>query len=315
MSYMPYHQLAHHYAWNRYKKQKWFCFKPQSPILCTFAFASCAFILLGVVIIVQLFIAHEYVANVFEENDGIIAGHTDTTGSSDVILLNSPLGWIRKDRNHLERQAQSAVPLNSVNDASVISVLSSVEEQTLKRQVALLQQEVLTLKKHQQRHCWQQHVSFLQKPAVYANEYEVNPYSYFTFTKFYPSNLGLGKRVVEKPIGKRRKELNEVIGQGISMLNAMKRTEQKMSVVLNASHAISVSDFVEGITAQDPLKGTYYHLYFRAGLADAKRAAKSYHKLTFLRPLGDPLLVSNELVSTNKEIVHLIVPVNEEVIQ
>lgn len=55
-----------------------------------------------------------------------------------------------------------------------------------------------------------------------------------------------------------------------------------------------------------------YHLYFKAQLADGL-ARHSYHKLTFLRPLGPPLLVSNELVSTERETVHLLVPVNEDV--
>lgn len=68
-----------------------------------------------------------------------------------------------------------------------------------------------------------------------SNEYEVQSFNHFTFTRIYPSSLGLGKRVVEKPIGAKRREIIDVLGESLRLLSQFNR---------------SLDDFIEGIKSQ-----------------------------------------------------------------
>lgn len=98
------------------------------------------------------------------------------------------------------------------------------------------------------------HVSEILHGVEMKNEYELTAFNRFTLYKVYPVNPGLGKRVVEKPIGARRRDLNDVITYSVNILNEQRK---------NASKYFTVSDFIEGIYRTEPSSGTHYELYFR----------------------------------------------------
>jgi len=54
------------------------------------------------------------------------------------------------------------------------------------------------------------------------NEFEVVPFIRFTLQRLYLVDPGLGKRVVEKPIGYKRTEINEVLQLSLNFLNSGK---------------------------------------------------------------------------------------------
>ncbi|XP_055858884.1 chondroitin sulfate N-acetylgalactosaminyltransferase 2 [Episyrphus balteatus] len=91
------------------------------------------------------------------------------------------------------------------------------------------------------------------------NEYELIPFNHFTFSRVYPIELGLGKRVVEKPIGYKRKDLLDALGKAIESLN------RNVSGTTNMGAGIkyTLDDFTEGIYRNEPTTGTQYELYFR----------------------------------------------------
>lgn len=143
------------------------------------------------------------------------------------------------------------------------------------------------------------------------NEYELIPFNHFTFSRVYPIELGLGKRVVEKPIGYKRKDLLDALSRALDSLNKnVSATQSKYTL----------DDFSEGIYRNDPTTGTQYEMYFRAKHVNKTTTSVSGHnaghtgvvKLTVMRPFAPLQTVQVETMlrpgDREKEIVHIILP-------
>ncbi|XP_054166059.1 chondroitin sulfate N-acetylgalactosaminyltransferase 1-like [Oppia nitens] len=196
---------------------------------------------------------------------------------------------------------------NIVSDSfdSTIPSVESVSKllDSYRLEIARLQTQIEDLKKSQKQYSMimdsvVRHVDHIKHGGVttLSHEYEVVPFTHFTLTRIYPSTLALGKRVVEKPIGVKRKEIIDVLSEALKYLVNFNRT---------------ADDFIEGVYATDPLIGTQYHLYFRTAKKGLS-ASKYYHKITLLRPFVGNRIVSNELISTQQEVIHLILPLSED---
>ncbi|XP_077294717.1 chondroitin sulfate N-acetylgalactosaminyltransferase [Arctopsyche grandis] len=156
------------------------------------------------------------------------------------------------------------------------------------------------------------------------NEYELIPFSHFTFSRVYPIDLGLGKRVVEKPIGFKRKDLLEALVKALDMLN--KNTSQSTNV---KTVKYMLDDFLEGLYRLDPTTGTQYDLYFRTKVAKnnsqhgsnrhhAPQVSSAYHnpngytKVTLMRPFAPIQHIGTEVlpVARVKDFIHVILPLS-----
>ncbi|KAL1122171.1 hypothetical protein AAG570_003576 [Ranatra chinensis] len=129
------------------------------------------------------------------------------------------------------------------------------------------------------------------------NEYELIPFSHFTQHRLYPTELGLGKRVVEKPMGYKRKDLNEALETALDNLN---RNLTKVKYALD--------DFVEGIYRTEPTTGTEYELYFKNIFAKS-----GFTKVTVMRAFAPLVTVSTTPTPSKKEMVHVVLALSGRV--
>ena len=145
------------------------------------------------------------------------------------------------------------------------------------------------------------------KGVPYKTEYEIIPYNRFTLTRIYLVEPGLGKRVIEKPIGYKKKDLYEIIAYGIDKLNSNRTT---------AGQALyAYEDFVEGIYRTEPTTGAHYELYFqnKDSASAAGGAMASYAKVVVFRPFGPPMLVGSDVTHTREQWINLILPLSGRV--
>lgn len=145
------------------------------------------------------------------------------------------------------------------------------------------------------------------------NEYELIPFNHFTFSRVYPIDLGLGKRVVEKPIGYKRKDLLDALNRSLESLN-------KNATAPNQRYALD--DFIEGIYRNEPVTGTQYELYFRTKEVNNKTnpsaSSSSHHndhgttKIIVMRPFAPLQTIQFERFpkTADKEIIHIILPLS-----
>lgn len=145
------------------------------------------------------------------------------------------------------------------------------------------------------------------------NEYELLPFNHFTYSRVYPIELGLGKRVVEKPIGFKRKDLLDALNRALDSLNKN---------VTISSNRYTLDDFSEGIYRIDPTTGTQYELYFRTKDIRKYTSTINHHerfnshnndgvkKLTIMRPFAPLQTIQIETFprqrEKEKEIIHII---------
>ncbi|XP_039276327.1 chondroitin sulfate N-acetylgalactosaminyltransferase 2 [Nilaparvata lugens] len=127
------------------------------------------------------------------------------------------------------------------------------------------------------------------------NEYELIPFNHFTLNRIYPIELGLGKRVVEKPIGFKRRDLSEAVSAAVEALNRNSSAQ---------TQRYTTDDFSEGTYRTEPTTGTQYELYFKS----KERRTTSFVKVSLMRPFARLVPVSMTALLREKELVHVILP-------
>ncbi|XP_035789295.1 chondroitin sulfate N-acetylgalactosaminyltransferase 1-like [Anopheles albimanus] len=149
------------------------------------------------------------------------------------------------------------------------------------------------------------------------NEYELIPFNHFTFSRVYPIELGLGKRVVEKPIGYKRKDLLGALNKALETLNRN---------ITSFGQRYTLDDFSEGIYRNDPTTGTQYELYFRTkefgkttnpqsqqmGGAQHHDSHHGTTKLIVMRPFAPLQTIQLDVLprQQEKELIYIILPLS-----
>ncbi len=128
------------------------------------------------------------------------------------------------------------------------------------------------------------------------NEYEIIPFCKFTLKRIYLFDPGMGKRVVEKPIGFKKRDLHEVIAYGLEKLNAD---------ITDPNRKYQATDFQEGIYRTEPSIGSHYELFFK----DKSNATRgNFQKVVVTRSFAPLQLVSAYHMYTKREPINLILP-------
>lgn len=136
------------------------------------------------------------------------------------------------------------------------------------------------------------------------NEFEVIPFLRFTATRVYLVEPGLGRRVIEKPIGYKRKDIKEVLEFALKQLNNNNNNNNGN----NIRTTYTLSDFLEGIYRTLPSMGTYYELYFRN--IEKKHHSPQYVKVVIQRLMNEPSFVLRENLSVKEKPINIILPLS-----
>ncbi|KAI4460260.1 chondroitin synthase [Holotrichia oblita] len=204
------------------------------------------------------------------------------------------LQLLRLTSNYAQAQAQETSALNAINfnatalPAPYNAPTNNECAQYIKKQV--LNAEIL-------------------KGLPLNNEYELIPFNHFTISRVYPIDLGLGKRVVEKPIGFKRKDLLEALMKAIDILNknlTQNSQEQKLQ-------RYALDDFLEGLYRIEPTTGTQYELYFRTkNKIGDHHHNNGYIKIVLMRPFAPLQSLQLEQLPgpKEKELIQVILPLS-----
>lgn len=148
----------------------------------------------------------------------------------------------------------------------------------------------------------------IQRGLPLNNEYELIPFNHFTYSRVYPIELGLGKRVVEKPIGYKRKDLLDALNKALETMN------KNITISRNK---YTLDDFIEGIYRNEPTTGTQYELYFRTKELNKSQTHHDHlshglTKLIVMRPFAPFQTIQTEVTpkSQEKEMIHIILPLS-----
>lgn len=155
--------------------------------------------------------------------------------------------------------------------------------------------------------------SEIEKGKKWHNEYEVVPHSLFTLSAFYTTEAGMGRRVVERPIGSRRQDLQEAVSSALSVLNRHGGSSSQLASSNVKRHV--ASDFVEGLYRIDPIEGTQYELWFQqqqspSSTDNSHSKQAELLKVSLLRPHAPLVAVRLERERQDKPIVNVIVPLS-----
>ena len=132
-------------------------------------------------------------------------------------------------------------------------------------------------------------------------EYELIPFTKFTLGKIFLVEPGLGKRVVEKPIGYKRKDIVDVVLFAVDELNKNRGKNDRK---------YTGEDFIEGMYRTEPGTGTQYELFFR----NLDQPQKSlYSKVTLIRPFAPLLNLESSVKNTSQVWINLILPLSGRV--
>ena len=118
----------------------------------------------------------------------------------------------------------------------------------------------------------------MERGKEWHNEYEIIPHSLFTLNAFYPTEPGLGRRVVERPLASRRQDLQEAISSALSILNTQQNKNDNSK---GSSKRYTANDLIEGLYRIDPIEGTEYEFWFQP--SKNKGTGARLHRETTLR--------------------------------
>jgi chondroitin sulfate N-acetylgalactosaminyltransferase 1/2 len=159
--------------------------------------------------------------------------------------------------------------------------------------------------------------SEIEKGKKWHNEYEIIPHSLFTLQAFYSTETGMGRRVVERPIGSRRQDLQEAVSSALSVLNNNRDAIMPQTATNTKNKRYVASDFVEGLYRLDPIEGTQYELWFNHQQQPAAPSTDNHSKrsnlvrVSLLRPHAPLVAVRLEQpLQLELPIVNIIVPLS-----
>ncbi|CAG5128668.1 unnamed protein product [Candidula unifasciata] len=219
----------------------------------------------------------------------------DEMAIKENIFRSVPDGSIRLDR----RAPESAEVLGS-KQKLYPSVVGTENDPKDINKITGNESEQTNLEKYFQERL---KMAEILKGQSYKTEYELIPFNRFIFNRIFLVDPGLGKRVVEKPIGSKKKDLNEILFNAVETLNTNRQQNSQYTY----------NDFIEGIYRSDPATGSQYELFFSNKDDKGLRHLRSYIKLTLFRPFAPPMAVQRTVINTASEWINIILPLSNRV--